>query len=161
MRWRSSATTVFWKPILNQKLGYAWDEVHNEADRLEHVISEELEERISLALGDPSFDPHGDPIPTREFQMPDRSNLRMSELHPGDRATVQRIMDSDPDLLRYLSSIGLTLDTGRDDLGSIAIRWQPSPANQRTVQAHRPWRACDQPNIRKTCVRALSLIRRS
>ena len=94
--------------FLHEKLGYAWDEVHAEADRLEHVISEELEERICQALGDPAYDPHGDPIPSREFQMPTRSNVRMSELHPGDRATVQRINDADPDLLRYLSSIGLT-----------------------------------------------------
>ncbi len=85
--------------------------MHAEADRLEHVISEELEERISLALGDPAYDPHGDPIPTREFQMPGWSNVRLSELHPGDRATIQRISNADPDLLRYLASIGLTLNT--------------------------------------------------
>jgi DtxR family transcriptional regulator, Mn-dependent transcriptional regulator len=97
--------------FLHDKLGYAWDEVHDEADRLEHVISEKLEERISVALGDPSFDPHGDPIPTREFQMPDWSNVRMSALRPGDRATVQRIADDDPELLRYLISIGLTLNS--------------------------------------------------
>jgi DtxR family transcriptional regulator, Mn-dependent transcriptional regulator len=97
--------------FLYDKLGYTWDEVHDEADRLEHVISEELEERISLALGDPSFDPHGDPIPTREFQMPDQSHSRMSELHPGDRATIQRISDANPDLLHYLSSVGLTLNS--------------------------------------------------
>ena len=94
--------------FLHEKLGYAWDEVHAEADRLEHVISEELEERISLALGDPPYDPHGDPIPDREFQMPERSILCMCELRPGDRATIQRINDQDADLLRYLSSIGLT-----------------------------------------------------
>jgi DtxR family Mn-dependent transcriptional regulator len=94
--------------FLHEKLGYAWDEVHAEADRLEHVISEELEERICQTLGDPSYDPHGDPIPTREFHMPDRSNVRMSKLHRGDRATVQRINDADADLLRYLSSIGIT-----------------------------------------------------
>ena len=70
-----------------------------------------LEERISQALGDPAYDPHGDPIPTREFQMPVRSSVRMSELRPGARATIQRIDDTDPDLLRYLSSIGLTLNT--------------------------------------------------
>ena len=92
---------------LKEKLGYAWYEVHPEADRLEHVISEELEEHISHALGDPAYDPHGDPIPTREFQVPERSNIRLSELHPGDRATIQRINDSDPELLRYLSTIGL------------------------------------------------------
>ena len=97
--------------FLHEKLGFTWDEVHDEADRLEHVISEELEERICNALGDPSYDPHGDPIPNREFQMPVRSNVRMSELLPGDHATIQRINDADPDLLRYLSSIGLTPNT--------------------------------------------------
>jgi DtxR family Mn-dependent transcriptional regulator len=97
--------------FLFNKLGYAWDEVHDEADRLEHVISEELEERIALALGDPSFDPHGDPIPTRELQMPGGANIRMSELHPGEHATIQRISNADPDLLRYLASIGLTLNS--------------------------------------------------
>jgi DtxR family Mn-dependent transcriptional regulator len=94
--------------FLHDQLGYTWDEVHDEADRLEHVISEELEERISRALGDPSYDPHGDPIPTREFQMPAWSSVRLSELVPGDRATIERINDTDSDLLRYLSSIGLT-----------------------------------------------------
>jgi DtxR family transcriptional regulator, Mn-dependent transcriptional regulator len=97
--------------FLYNKLGYAWDEVHEEADRLEHVISEELEERIALALGDPSFDPHGDPIPTRELFMPGAANIRMSELHPGDHATIQRINNTNPDLLRYLASIGLTLNS--------------------------------------------------
>ncbi|RPI32623.1 MAG: metal-dependent transcriptional regulator [Chloroflexota bacterium] len=94
--------------FLQQKLGYTWDEVHAEADRLEHVISEDMEDRISQALGNPSYDPHGDPIPTREFQMPVWSNVRMSDLHTGDNATVQRINDTDPHLLRYLSSIQLT-----------------------------------------------------
>jgi DtxR family transcriptional regulator, Mn-dependent transcriptional regulator len=93
--------------FLQAKLGYSWDEVHEEADRLEHVISEELEERISQALGDPAYDPHGDPIPTRDFHMPGRSTARMSELKPGDRASVSRINDADPNLLRYLASIGL------------------------------------------------------
>lgn len=93
--------------FLQEKLGYAWDEVHNEADRLEHVISEELEEHISQALGDPMYDPHGDPIPSRKLQIPERLSVRMSELHPGIRATIQRINDADPDLLRYLSSIGI------------------------------------------------------
>jgi DtxR family Mn-dependent transcriptional regulator len=94
--------------FLHQKLGYAWDEVNDEADRLEHVISEELEERMCQALGDPSYDPHGDPIPNRKFQMPDQSKVRLSELRSGDRAVVQRIRTSDPELLRYLYSIGIT-----------------------------------------------------
>ena len=95
--------------FLQDKLGYTWDEVHDEADRLEHVISEELEERIAQVLGDPRFDPHGDPIPNREFQLPEQSSLRLSELHPGDHATVVRIGTDNPDLLRYLASIGLSL----------------------------------------------------
>ena len=94
--------------FLQEKLGYTWDEVHDEADRLEHVISEELEERISQALGDPSYDPHGDPIPNRQFQIPAQSTMHLSDLRSGDRAVIQRINDDDPELLRYLSSIGLT-----------------------------------------------------
>jgi DtxR family transcriptional regulator, Mn-dependent transcriptional regulator len=97
--------------FLHEKLGYGWDEVHAEADRLEHVISEELEERISLALGDPAYDPHGDPIPTRELDMPDVSNMRLNEARPGDQVIVQRINDDDPELLRYLSSIRLRLNS--------------------------------------------------
>ena len=97
--------------FLHDKLGYTWDEVHDEADRLEHVISEDLEERISRVLGDPRFDPHGDPIPNREFQLPEQSTTRLSELHPGDHATVVRIDTEDPDLLRYLTSIGLSLQS--------------------------------------------------
>jgi DtxR family Mn-dependent transcriptional regulator len=94
--------------FLHQTLGYAWDEVHVEADRLEHVISEDLEERIAQSLGNPSHDPHGDPIPTRDFRMPEGSNTRLSELRHGERARVQRVDNSDPDLLRYLGSLGLT-----------------------------------------------------
>lgn len=92
---------------LLEKLGYSWDEVHDEADRLEHVISENMEERISRSLGDPSFDPHGDPIPDREFHMPMQDGVRMDQLQPGDRAVVLRIENEDPALLRYLASIDL------------------------------------------------------
>lgn len=95
--------------FLQEKLGYTWDEVHEEADRLEHVISEELEERIARALSDPSVDPHGEPIPSREFHMPEQSDMILADLRPGDRATVVRINAENPDLLRYLASIGLTL----------------------------------------------------
>lgn len=98
--------------FLQEKLGYTWDEVHEEADRLEHVISEELEERIARALGDPHYDPHGDPIPNREFHLPLQSNTSLAELHPGDHAMVVRISTSNPDLLRYLASIGLSLQSG-------------------------------------------------
>ena len=94
---------------LHEKLGYTWDEVHKEADQLEHVISEELEERIAKALGDPHYDPHGDPIPNRELFLPHQSKLCLANLQPGDQAIVVRISNDNPDLLRYLSSIGLTI----------------------------------------------------
>lgn len=94
--------------FLHQMLGYEWDEVHAEADRLEHVISEEFEERIARAMGDPRHDPHGDPIPSRDLRMPlDAATTLLSELRAGQKATVQRVRDTDPELLRYLSERGL------------------------------------------------------
>lgn len=92
---------------LHKKLGFSWDEVHDEADRLEHVISEEFEERIAEALGEPSHDPHGDPIPTRDFKLPDSDAVSLSDLRPGQRGTIQRVRDNDPELLRYLSERGV------------------------------------------------------
>lgn len=94
--------------FLQETLGYSWDEVHSEADRLEHVISEEMEERIAQALGDPSHDQHGDPIPTREFQLPTHFTLALSELRPGQQAVVRRVDAADPAFLRYLAEQCLT-----------------------------------------------------
>lgn len=93
--------------FLQQTLGYSWDEVHDEADRLEHVISEEFEERIAESLGNPRLDPHGDPIPTRELHLPESARLTLSQLRPKQRAVIQRVRDADPQLLRYLSEMGL------------------------------------------------------
>jgi DtxR family Mn-dependent transcriptional regulator len=93
--------------FLQEKLGYTWDEVHAEADRLEHVISEDFEERMAQALGNPSHDPHGEPIPTRDLQVPASAANRLSDLRPPQAATVERVGASDVDLLRYLSEIGL------------------------------------------------------
>lgn len=93
--------------FLHQTLGYSWDEVHEEADRLEHVISEELEERIATSLGDPLHDPHGDPIPTRELHLPLTSEVPLSQLRPPQDAEVRRVRDGDPELLRYLSEMGI------------------------------------------------------
>ena len=78
---------------LHQILGFSWDKVHEEADRLEHVISEEFEERIAAVLGDPQHDPHGDPIPTQELSLPPSSSLPLSRLQPGDRAKIQRVRE--------------------------------------------------------------------
>ncbi len=93
--------------FLLETLGYRWDEVHEEAEQLEHVISEEFEERVAHFLGNPTHDPHGDPIPTRDLKLPPSSGIQLSELRPGDAARVIRVRDDDPELLRHLSSLGL------------------------------------------------------
>lgn len=93
--------------FLHETLGFSWDEVHEEADRLEHVISETLEERIAQALGDPTLDPHGAPIPTKELNLPPQVRVRLMMLREGQEAVVQRVEDDDPELLRYLETIGL------------------------------------------------------
>ena len=103
--------------FLQQTLGYSWDEVHDEADRLEHVISEEFEERIAESLGNPRLDPHGDPIPTRDLHLPDSATLTLSQLRPPQLAIVQRVRDADPDLLRYLRELGLTPEARLTILG--------------------------------------------
>lgn len=93
--------------FLYQILGYSWDEVHAEADRLEHVISEEFEERISAALGDPLHDPHGEPIPTRDLRMPEEADFPLADMRQGTRVEICRVRSSDAQLLRYLSERGL------------------------------------------------------
>jgi len=92
---------------LVQTLQYSWDEVHEEAERLEHVISEDLEKRIAAALGNPLRDPHGDLIPTANLTMPADKSTPLSALRPGQHATILRVEAQDPDLLRHLDSLGL------------------------------------------------------
>jgi DtxR family Mn-dependent transcriptional regulator len=93
--------------FLVESLGMAWDEVHAEAEVLEHVLSEELEELIAAKLGDPAFDPHGDPIPSRELKVPKDKSRSLYALEPGDRATFVRVSDSDPEMLRFLGERGI------------------------------------------------------
>ena len=93
--------------FLAESLGMPWDRVHDEAEVLEHYISEELERRIAEKLGNPSLDPHGDPIPTAEFTVTDQDTLALSELEPGRPATVTRVSDSDAEMLRYLADRGI------------------------------------------------------
>lgn len=95
---------------LAEALGYTWDEVHDEADRLEHLISEEFERRIDAALGHPTIDPHGDPIPTIAGVVTQIPEDRLSALETGESATVVRVSDLDADKLRYLGSLGLYPD---------------------------------------------------
>jgi DtxR family Mn-dependent transcriptional regulator len=93
---------------LVQTLGYSWDEVHEEAERLEHVISEDFERRIAAALGHPTRDPHGELIPTEDLNMPVDESTPLSSLRPNQIATIQRVNAQDPDLLRHLDKLGLT-----------------------------------------------------
>lgn len=92
---------------LVQSLSYTWDDVHEEACRLEHVISKEFEERVAIALGHPKRDPHGDPIPNADLVMPCDEACPLSELRPKQQAIVLRVNDETPDFLRHLQSIGL------------------------------------------------------
>jgi DtxR family Mn-dependent transcriptional regulator len=92
---------------LVQSLGYAWDEVHNEAERLEHVISEDFEMRIAAALGHPQRDPHGEPIPSVELVMPVDESIPLSALQPDQQAVVRRVHARDRALLRHLEELGL------------------------------------------------------
>jgi DtxR family Mn-dependent transcriptional regulator len=88
-------------------LGFSWDRVHAEAHRLEHAMSEELEDRIALYLGEPSRDPHGSPIPQRNGEIEALDDAPLTDLAPGRRAYVRRVLDEDPALLRYLGELGL------------------------------------------------------
>jgi DtxR family transcriptional regulator, Mn-dependent transcriptional regulator len=93
--------------FLVENLGMSWDEVHAEAEVLEHVLSEELEELIAAKLGDPAFDPHGDPIPSRELTVPADESRSLYALDPGEQGTFVRVSDSDPAMLRFLSERGI------------------------------------------------------
>jgi DtxR family Mn-dependent transcriptional regulator len=88
-------------------LGYSWDEVHCEADKLEHVISEDFEARMAKALGHPTRDPHGELIPTADLVMPADNSCPLASLRTDDTATVRRVSDDDPALLRHLRKIGV------------------------------------------------------
>jgi DtxR family Mn-dependent transcriptional regulator len=93
--------------FLHKTLGYGWDQVHAEAEKLEHAISEDLEDRIDELLGRPSVDPHGHPIPTKDGSMPDRELRRLSDLPCGRSAVIAQVCDLDPAFLRYLGGLGL------------------------------------------------------
>jgi len=95
--------------FLVQSLDYSWDEVHEEAERLEHAISDRLAQRIAAYLGHPAFDPHGDPIPSPEGDVYQRELTPLSEWPQGDVGRVSRLLDQSPEMLRYLADKGLTI----------------------------------------------------
>ncbi|HKO27602.1 MAG TPA: metal-dependent transcriptional regulator [Solirubrobacteraceae bacterium] len=92
---------------LVETLGVPWDRVHQEAEVLEHVLSEELEELIAAKLGDPTHDPHGDPIPTRDLRIEEGTTQSLQALDVGARGTLARVSDSDPEMLRFLAEHGI------------------------------------------------------
>lgn len=92
---------------LARELGYSWDKVHEEADKLEHVISEEFEEKLDKLLGYPTVDPHGDPIPSKDGVIIARKGLTLSQLTEGQMAQILRVNDQDPEKLCYLGQLGM------------------------------------------------------
>jgi DtxR family transcriptional regulator, Mn-dependent transcriptional regulator len=96
---------------LYEALGIPWDQVHAEAEKWEHVLSEEMARRIDEALGSPTTDPHGSPIPTRELEMVETSHPTLAELSAGQRARVAEVGDEDPAMLRYFAELGLFPET--------------------------------------------------
>ncbi len=96
---------------LVEALGYGWDEVHEEAEELEHVISEKLEARIAARLGQPTVDPHGDPIPALDGSIEVGATLSLADVDVGEGARIARVIDQDAERLRYISGLGLVPGT--------------------------------------------------
>jgi DtxR family Mn-dependent transcriptional regulator len=92
---------------LTSALGYSWDRVHDEAERLEHAASDELIDRMAAAIGEPSTDPHGAPIPSRDGTLEEREVVPLASLGEGERARIERVSDDDAERLRYLGELGI------------------------------------------------------
>ncbi len=95
--------------FLAQELGMSWDQVHDEAEILEHVLSDDLEQLISARLGHPTLDPHGDPIPTETLEIDEGQARSLDELETGSAGRFVRVSDADPEMLRYLAELGVSL----------------------------------------------------
>lgn len=114
---------------LAEALGYRWDEVHDEAENLEHHISEDFEDRISKVLGDPQYDPHGSPIPTKDGRMPPTVHDRLSDANVDETVTIKRVSDDDKVMLRFLTKHGIGLDASlhivsrEEPNGQVSVRY--------------------------------------
>ena len=95
---------------LAEALGYSWDQVHDEAEKLEHVISEEFEDKMAKILGNPKADPHGAPIPSKDGLIEERTLECLSVIDAGQKVQVKEVSDKDPEMLRYLGDIGIFPD---------------------------------------------------
>ncbi|MDT2008688.1 metal-dependent transcriptional regulator [Rhodococcus opacus] len=113
---------------LVHELGYGWDEVHDEAEVLEHAVSDLMIARMDAKLGHPERDPHGDPIPSVDGSVPTPPARQLSDFVNGESGRIARISDSDPAMLRYFDSVGVALDVTvtvlerRDYAGTVSIR---------------------------------------
>lgn len=100
-----------WETFLVDKLGFDWDEVHELAEELEHIRSDELINRLDAFLGQPKFDPHGDPIPNASGRFTIRQQTQLADLHPGEKGEVIAVHHHDDALLRHLAGMGIELKT--------------------------------------------------
>jgi DtxR family Mn-dependent transcriptional regulator len=122
--------------FLVRMLGYSWDEVHDEAEVLEHAVSDRMLDRIDAKLGYPKRDPHGDPIPAADGYVPTPDARQLSVCEDGQTGTVARISDADPEMLRYFDSVGITLDSRlmvlarRDFAGMISVAIKSADAKE-------------------------------
>jgi DtxR family Mn-dependent transcriptional regulator len=130
--------------FLVSELGYSWDEVHDEAEVLEHAVSERLVARIDAKLGFPQRDPHGDPIPASNGQVPTPPARQLWACRDGDAGTVARISDADPEMLRYFDSIGISLDarvrvlTRREFAGMVSVAVESANGARNTIDLGSP-----------------------
>ena len=130
--------------FLVQELGYGWDEVHDEAEVLEHAVSDRLMARIDAKLGFPRRDPHGDPIPATDGQVPTPPARQLWACRDGDTGTIARISDADPEMLRYFDSVGINLDsrlrvlTRREFAGMISVAIVSVNGAESTVELGSP-----------------------
>ncbi|GAB6879016.1 metal-dependent transcriptional regulator [Halorubrum gandharaense] len=124
--------------FLAERLDYDWSEVHEEADALEHHISEEFERRVAEALGDPEFDPHGDPIPSADLEpLSDPEHPRLSEVETGETVQVTRVSDRDEAELDYLADAGVTPGTAVTvvDVAPFGMVTVETPAGEQSLPA--------------------------
>jgi DtxR family Mn-dependent transcriptional regulator len=130
--------------LLVNELGYGWDEVHDEAEVLEHAVSDRLVARIDAKLGYPQRDPHGDPIPASDGQVPTPPARQLWACGDGDTGTVARISDADPEMLRYFTGVGIHLDsrlrvlTRREFAGMISVAIESADGAESTVDLGSP-----------------------
>jgi len=130
--------------FLVNELGYGWDEVHDEAEVLEHAVSDRLVARIDAKLGFPRRDPHGDPIPASDGQVPTPPARQLWACREGDTGTVARISDADPEMLRYFADVGINLDsrlrilTRREFAGMISVAIECADGAESTVDLGSP-----------------------